>query len=255
MPTKTVTKPHATGKAAAPPPSLDITYSMGPITSTSQLIDLGGSYAFGFKLTANTSRDAVYAVSAFALGQHVGWTAQILDPVSIPISAHQEATVAVQVTATTLGETIDPPRCEIVLSAVEISPVTHVIPGQVRLMLMAFKAPPTPDPRVHFVLKDPGGINNRFASGVQPGQLPIGYDVFVDAAGDYTLTAELRDPTGWTIEGIFGSPFHVDTGDTSAKFVTVGPFQHDATAHETDLYLTVAGGPGISTRFTMPIIP
>jgi len=231
-----------------------IGYSMGPITGGSKVIDLGGSYAFGFTLASNSITRKVYAISAIALGQHEGWTAQILDPPVVSLPAQGSARVIVQVTSTNTGDQVDPPRCEVVLSAVDISQPPQPV-SQARLMLMALKAPPTPDPRVHVVLKDPGGINNRFASGVQPATLPVGFDIFVTEPGNYTVTAQLRDPAGWAIQNIYGSPFQVNAGSTTPHFVAVGPLTHNAAARETDLYLTVAGGPGISAQYAMPIIP
>ncbi|HEX7286022.1 MAG TPA: hypothetical protein VF532_07550 [Candidatus Angelobacter sp.] len=255
MPTKTLNKVHTKLGTTPAPPSLDISYTMGPITGPDKVIGLGQSYAFGFNITANTNRDSVYAVSAIALVNGRGqWTAQILDPPVVPIPAHKSATVLVQVTATTIGDTIQPSRCEVVLSAVEISPVTHVIPGQARLMLMALYPPPTPDPRVHVVLGDTGAQDNRFGSGLQVGLREIEFKVFVTEPGDYTVTAELRDPTGWTIGSILGSPFHIAAGDTAGKSVFV-PLKHAVTARQTDLFLTVAGGPGISAKFALPIMP
>ena len=230
---------------------LDVAYSIAPITRTSRVIDLGGSYAFGFTLHSKLNTDKVYALSAIALGQHDGWTAQILDPTIIAIPAQKEARVVVQVSATTKGDQVDPPRCEVVLSAVDTTQL-NPINTQARLMLMALKEPPTPDPRVHVVLKDPGGINNIFASGVQPATLPVGFDIFTTVAGSYTVTAELREPGNWTIGPIQGSPFNA-LGGGATNFVAV-PLKAALGAHETDLFLTVAG-PGISAKFTMPVLP
>ena len=231
---------------------MDIKYSIGPITGKSKVIDLGASYAFGFTLQSRATTRKICALSAIALGQHDGWMAQLLDEPIVAVPARGNASVVVQVSATTKGDQIDPPRCEVVLSVVELSGTT-VVNTQARLMLMALKAPPTPEPRIQVVLKDSGGINNRFGAGVQVAQVPIGFDIFVRDPGSYAVTPQLREPTGWTIGPLVGSPFQVNPGNTAAQFVTVLLTAGQA-ARETDLFLTVTG-PGVSAKFTMPVIP
>lgn len=264
MSTKTLPAAH-TGK---PKPgsglklsrSLDISYSMAPITGPDKLISLGESYAFGFNITSKSNQDAVYAVSSTIYGdvrRGSNWLTQVLDPSVVTIPAHGSATVLVEVTATDVGDTVDNCRCELIVSAVEISSTPRLLPGQARLMMMALKPPPAPEsqPHVQVVMNAPGGSHSKLGSGVQVGTMPIDLQVFVDTPGDYNLTATLRDPTGWTIQNTYGSPFHINAGNTAGAPANVGPLTPGPGARQTDLFITVAGGPGISATFPLPIMP
>ena len=260
MPPKTMTQPPVAYKGPPPPATLDIGYTMGPVTWRNQEIALGESYAFGFNITSHTNHDAVYAVSSSIYGdvrRGSNWLTQVLDPPVVLIPAHGSDTVLVEVTSTNVGDTIEPPRCELIVSAVEVSSSPHSLPGQARLMIMALKSPPEPDPHVHVVMTDPGGSHSKLGSGVQVGQLPITFNIFTDVPGDYTVTAALRDPANWTIQYLTGSPFHVGAGSTAGNPVHVGPLKPGPGALQTDLYLTVKGAPGsgISARFALPVMP
>jgi len=117
--------------------------------------------------------------------------------------------------------------------------------------------PPTPETHVHIVMNAPGGTHSKLSSGgIQVGDLPIDFTVFVDTLGDYTLSAVLRDPTGRTIENIYSSPFHVNAGDTAGKSIHVGPLKPGAGSRQTDLFLTVAGTSGNRhlSHVVLPII-
>jgi hypothetical protein len=237
----------------------------GVINSPDQVIGLNQSYAFGFTITSNANVDAVCEVSAVVFGDSrraSKWTAQVLDPPVVMIPAHGSATVLVEVTTTDEGDTADPPRCELIVSAVEINPAPHVVPGQARLSIMALKEPPGPDSQSHIqlVMNAPGGSHSKLDSGIQVGQLPIDLQVFVDTPGDYNLTATLRDPTGWTIQNIYGSPFQISAGNTAGARVNLGPLTPGPGARQTDLFITVTGKPGtpsagISATFPLPIMP
>lgn len=234
----------------------------GVITSIDRVVGLNQSYAFGFTITSNANVDAVYEVSTVVFGDSrraSSWTTQVLDPPVVMIPAHDSATVVVEVTTTDEGDTVDPPRCELIVSAVEISPAPHVLPGQARLSIMALKPPPSPEsqPHVQLVMIAPGGSHSKLSSGIQVGQLPIDLQVFVDTPGDYTVTAVVSDKDHWTIENIYPSPFHVNAGDTAGTRVNVGPLKPGAGARQTDLFITVAStsGSGISATFPLPIMP
>lgn len=274
MLTNTVTEPHATeshfaGRGPSPPPSVDVTYSMAPITRPDKAIALGKSYAFGFNIKSNANQDAVYFVSSTIYGDvrrgsrdvcpASNWLTQVLDPPVVAIPANGSATVLVEVTATDEGDEVEPSRCELVVSVTEISPAPHVVPGQARLSIMTYKTPPGPESQTHVqvVLNSPGQILGQLNSGIQVGTMPIDLQVFVDTPGDYTVTAEVSDKDHWTVEHIWPTPFHVNAGDTAGTRVNVGPVKPRPGARQTDLFITVAGmpGSGISATFPLPIMP
>lgn len=251
---------HPGGRPAPHPVPIDISYTMSPVTWRDDLIDLGESYAFGFKITSHSNQDAVYAVSSTIYGdvrRGSNWLTQVLDPPVVAIPAHGSATVLVEVTATDVGDTADNCRCELIVSAVEISAAPHALPGQARLMMMALKQPPNPESQAHvrIVMTAPGGSHSKLGSGVQAGQMPIDLQIFVDTPGDYTVSAAVTDKDHWTIQYINPSSFHVDAGDTAGTRVNVGPLTPGPGALQTDLFITVTGGPGITATFPVPIIP
>lgn len=248
-------------------PAPDVIYTMAPVTGHDRTIALGKSYAFGFKIKSNANQDAIYAVSSVIFGEvrrgsgdaspASNWLTQVLDPPIVSVPAHGSATVLVEVTATNEGDEVEPPRCELVVSATGIDPPSHVTHGQARLSIMTFKAPPRPDSQSHVqvVLNSPGQYLGQLSSGIQVGQLPIDLQVFIDTPGDYTVTAAITDKAHWTIQYINPSSFHVNAGDTAGTRVNVGPLTPGPGALQTDLFITVSGGPGISATFPVPIIP
>lgn len=245
----------------------DVTYAMAPITGPARTIALGKSYAFGFKINSKTNQDAIYAVSSVIFGEvrrgsgdvspASSWLTQVLDPPIVSVPANGSATVLVEVTATNEGDEVEPPRGELIVSATGINSAAHVIVGQARLLIMTFKQPPQPDSQthVHVVLNSPGQYLGQLSSGIQVGQMPIDLQIFVDTPGDYTVTAEIKDKSHWTIGFINPSSFHVNPGDTAGARVNVGPLTPAPGALQTDLFITVSGGPGISATFPVPIMP
>ncbi|HLK69140.1 MAG TPA: IPT/TIG domain-containing protein [Bryobacteraceae bacterium] len=242
--------------STAPTGRSQLLYSVPPVMPIGQLnITAGQSYVFAYTLTAFTDRAGTFAFTPSATG--AGWSATLLDPSPVQVAANTTATMRVQVTAAA-GSSI------VTLSVVETTPGSSVTPGTAQLTITAGSPPPTPETRVRVSLSGAQGGAAISGAGVTFTKSKIGgvtFNIVFTQGGDYSLSAAMRNPTGWTSGGIDIPNFHVNqptAGGTANQSVNV-IFTAAASvgglpgASATDLVLTVTNGADINVASALPV--
>jgi len=236
----------------APRGNTDLQFSTPPVMPVGQPdITSGQAYTFSFSLVAVTTLAANYALTASATG--TGWSAQLVGSSTIAVAAGQSTNVSLQVTAGT-GVGI------VTLSAVETTPGSVVSPGNAELTITAGSPPPTPETSIRVTLAGASGGGTVSGAGVVftlNTEGVIGFTIVLTNAGNnYTVTAALGTPAGWTIGAIAGSPFNIQPAPPvgSPATTTIGvPLTAATGAAATNLLVTVHAPDGTSVTYGMPV--
>lgn len=260
--TVTVTNSNGTATSAfqitvrsavvAPKGRISLGYSAAPVMPFGQPnITPPTVYNFTFSATALTDRDGTYAVTPTITG--AGWSATVLDQNPMPIPAGGSAIVRVAVTTAAGSGGLS-------LAMIETTPGSSVTPGNAAITITAGSPPPTPENRARVTISGAGGGASISGNGVKFTRNSQGSVTFTiifndQGGGDYTVSAAMRAPTGWTAGGIDLPSFHVNTppaGTTTTTKVNV-LFTPGSLAANTDLVFTVTRGADFSVPYALPV--
>ena len=236
----------------APKGRISLAYTAAPVMPFGQPnVTPPTVYNFTFGVNAITDRDGTYAITPTITG--AGWSATVLDQNPMPISAGGSATVRVAVTSAAGSGGLS-------LSMIETTPGSTVTPGNASITITAGSPPPTPENRARVTISGAGLGASISGTGVKYTRNSQGSVTFTiifndQGGGDYTVSAAMRLPTGWTPGGIDLPSFHVNTpaaGTTTSTKVNV-LFTPGSLAANTDLVFTVTRGTDFSIPYAMPV--
>src|SRR5271165_2623474 len=237
--------------STAPHGRTQLVYDTPPVMPNNQQnITAPNTYQFGFTLTAVTDQQATYAITFNVTG--AGWSATLVDSTPITLSPNASTHVRVQVTAAAGSGVLS-------ISAQETTSGSSVTPGNAQITIAAGSPPPTPETRVRVTLTQAGGgaviagVGVVFSKSIPQGT--ITYTILFAQQGNYTVTAAMRNPQGWSSPAggpVSPASFSVNqpgAGGTTPQNVnaqfTVGPG-----ANNTDLVLTVSNGSDINVPYS-----
>ena len=236
----------------APKGRISLGYTAAPIMPFGQPnITPPTVYNFTFGVTAITDRDGSYAITPTITG--AGWSAVVLDQNPMPISAGATGTVRIAVTSAAGTGALS-------LSIIETTPGSAVTPGNAAITITAGSPPPTPENRARVTISGAALGASLSGAGVKFTRNTQGSVAFTiifndQGGGDYTVSAAMRAPTGWTSGGIDLPAFHVNAppaGTTTTARVNV-LFTPGLLAANTDLVFTVTRGTDFSVPYAMPV--
>lgn len=147
------------------------------------------------------------------------------------------------------------------LSIIETTPGSTVTPGNATITINAGSPPPTPENRARVTISGAGMGASISGNGVKFTRNTQGSVTFTiifndQGGGDYTVSAAMRAPTGWTAGGIDLPSFHVNAppaGTTTTTKVNV-LFTPGSLAANTDLVFTVTRGTDFSVPYALPVV-
>jgi hypothetical protein len=242
-----------------PAGNVQVLYTTAPVLPIGQNITLGQPYIFTFRVTAFATLATNYRVEASVTGAS-GWTTEVLQE-----SGDTPGTGIFNIPGVMTGSSKDV-RVRVTLASsggagtlninVTTEQTTQVLPGNVAIVITPGQQPPTPETRVRIALSSPVPVGGR----VQFTRNTIGsvdIEVSVTEQGIYNVTAAMRNPTGWTSNGLDISSFRVTTNPPAgnpAKQLINAAFTPGATATNTDLVFTVTRATdSINVPYSLPV--
>jgi hypothetical protein len=262
----TVTVTNANGSATsqpiivqsavvAPVGKITLIFASAPVMPLGQPnITTGQIYQFGFSLTAVTNLSGNYALTPSVTG--AGWSAQLVDSSPMSIGAGATATIRVNVTAGTGSGTLS-------LSAIETTTGSQVTPGNAQVTITTGSPPPTPETRARVTLAGASlgaAVSGTGVTFTRNSLGAVGFTVQLTSIGNYSVSAAMLSPQGWTLGGIDVPTFNVTTpppsGTTANQNVNL-TFTAGTGAANTSLVFTLTGintgGTTISVTYSLPV--
>lgn len=274
-----VTNPNGTAsdsvkvspKMIKPTGHIEVTYVIGPVMPQGHPnIEAASSYIFTFDVKAFASEQGDYTLTPSVINVQ-NWTAELLQDngdtvrpsnvITLPgnpsTGVSKNIRVRVKVPA---GQTIGT-KATVRLVVKENTQDTGVVPGNAQFELAVGSPPPTPEKRVRILLESAQGAaridaaQNKviFKRGGGPGVVGLSLDFSV--GGNFSVTAAVKNTTGWTGGDIDIPSFKVSApaeGKTTRQTI-LAEFAAGQAAAETEMYVSIKGDQGVDIKYAQTI--
>lgn len=218
---------------------IDVTYSMAPVMPEGQPNISGDeSYDFIYEVTTFVDLNATYTLTPIITGVS-GWTASVIEGSTISIPGDVSGITRL------IGVRVNVPlgaaagaAGQLRLAVEENSNDSQVNPGHDDITIAVGSPPPTPETRVRVSLRS----DVSDLTFTRPSSNMLEFNIAITEAGTYSVVAEMRNPSGWTINGIDFPIFTVSDpsggSDVVNQIISID-ISAGGLAEATDLILTV----------------